>query len=264
MNQLTPYVQRILLINIALFAITFLLDNQFHIYHHLILHGFYSESFAPYQLITNIFMHGGFSHLFGNMLGLFFFGPLLERFLGYKKFLVLYFVCGVGAGLLYWGINAYEVSQVREDAIAYLNAPNPDAFNQFVSDHDSHNYSSKLNFIDAYAEHPEDLLLAQQAQQEVVTITSDIANFGLLGASGSVFGILMAFALLFPNTELLLLFPPIPIKAKYLVGGYALIEIYSLYANRPNDNVAHFAHIAGMLFAFILVRYWKTNRNSFY
>lgn len=264
MNQLTPYVQRILLINIALFALTYLLDNQLHIYHYLILHGFYSDSFAPYQLVTNIFMHAGIGHLFGNMLGLFFFGPLLERFLGYKKFLTLYFVCGVGAGLLYWGINAYEVTKVREDAVAYLNGPNPDAFNQFVNDHYSHGYSGMLNLIDAYAEHPDNALYAQQAQQEVILITNSIRDFALLGASGSVFGILMAFALLFPNTELLLLFPPIPIKAKYLVGGYAAIEIYSLYANRPNDNVAHFAHIAGMLFAFILVRYWKTNRNSFY
>ncbi|ABG57309.1 rhomboid family intramembrane serine protease [Cytophaga hutchinsonii] len=264
MNQLTPFVQRLLIINVVLFALSYIFDNQLHLYHYLILHGVYAEGFAAYQIVTNIFMHADFRHLFGNMLGLYFFGPLLEHFLGFKKFLILYFVCGVGAGLLYWGINAYQVRLVREDAIAFLNSPNPDSFNQFVDKHNSHEYNNQLNLIDAYAEHPEDPELQQQTKHQVVQVVYDVTNFGLLGASGAIFGILMAFALLFPNTELMLLFLPVPIKAKYLVGVYAAIEIYSLYANRPNDNVAHFVHIAGMIFAFILIRYWKTNRNSFY
>jgi len=265
MNQrLTPFVQRLLLMNIGLFAITYLLQDKINLMNGLSLHGIYSNSFAPYQIVTHIFMHADFMHLFGNMLGLYFFGPLLEHFLGYKKFLILYFVCGIGAGLLYWGINAYEVHRISEDAYAYTMHPSPDGFNEFIHQHYSKGYQSQLNLIDAYAEHSDDVQLIDETKQRVEEILVSTSEFTLLGASGAIFGILMAFALLFPNTELVLLFPPIPIKAKYLVGGYAAIEIYSLYVNRPDDNVAHFAHITGMVFAFILIRYWKTSRNSFY
>jgi membrane associated rhomboid family serine protease len=263
-SRITPYVQSLLLINIALFIITYLFDEQYHIYHYLILHGIYSDSFAPYQLVTNIFMHGGFSHLLGNMIGLFVFGPLLEHYLGSKKFLILYFVCGIGAGLLYWGVNAYEVQEVAEEATAYFRSPNPDHFIQFIDQYDAGGYSSQLELINKFAENPQSELLIEATKKEVASVVWGVQNFGLLGASGAIFGILMAFALLFPNTELLLLFPPIPIKAKYLVGAYAAFEIFSLYENRPNDNVAHFVHIAGMIFAFILIKYWKTSRNSFY
>jgi membrane associated rhomboid family serine protease len=86
-----------------------------------------------------------------------------------------------------------------------------------------------------------------------------------VGASGAVFGLLLAFGMLFPNTELMMLFIPVPIKAKYFVIGYGAIELYQGFANNPSDNVAHFAHLGGMLFGFILIKIWnKTNRNSFY
>ncbi len=265
MNQgLTPYVQRILLLNIGLYALTAILSNSIDLSNGLALHSIYSDNFVPYQFVTYMFMHGGFMHLFGNMLGLYFFGPLLEHFLGSKKFLILYFVCGIGSGLLYWGLNAYEVHHVREEAISYMAHPDPDAFNVFVNKFYSNGYNQLLDFIDYYTANPSDIAAINKGKELVRDISLMETNFTLVGASGSIFGILMAFALLFPNTELILLFPPIPIKAKYLVGAYAAIEIYSIYANRPNDNVAHFAHIAGMLFAFILIRYWKTSRNSFY
>ena len=205
-------------------------------------------------------------HLFGNMLGLYFFGPLLEYFLGFKKFLILYFVCGIGAGILSWGVNAYEVQTVREDAVAYLQNPDPDAYNVFINEYFKMGYDiPEINkSVDDYISEPGNSKYVNDSKDIVRAIVARQSNFSLVGASGSIFGILMAFALLFPNTELVLLFPPIPIKAKYLVGAYAIFEVYSLYANRPNDNVAHFAHITGMIFAFILIRYWKTNRKSFY
>ncbi|WP_018341429.1 rhomboid family intramembrane serine protease [Cytophaga aurantiaca] len=266
MNQrLTPYVQRLLLLNIGLFVLAnFLtsldLDNK------LALHGIYSDYFVPYQFVTYMFMHAGFMHLFGNMLGLYFFGPLLEYFLGAKKFLILYFVCGIGSGLLSWGVNAYEVQNIRADAVAYIQSPDPDAYNVFINDHfkRGHNIPQIENSIENYTADPENQTYISESVQYVRDITAGQSNYALVGASGSIFGILMAFALLFPNTELVLLFPPIPIKAKYLVGAYAAFEIYSLYSNRPDDNVAHFAHLTGMIFAFILIRFWKTKRNSFY
>lgn len=265
-SSITPYVQRLLILNIGLFILAAILSQTIDLNDQLALHSIYSENFKPYQFVTYMFMHAGFMHLFGNMLGLYFFGPLLEYFLGFKKFLILYFVCGIGAGFLYWGLNAYEVQGVREDAIEYINNPNPDAYNVFIHEHFKIGYdiSEVVKSMDDYTADPGNIKNIQDSRDIVRSIAARQSNFSLVGASGSIFGILMAFALLFPNTELMLLFPPIPIKAKYLVGAYALFEIYSLYANRPDDNVAHFAHITGMIFAFILIRYWKANRNSFY
>lgn len=264
-SRITPYVQRLLILNIGLFILSAILSSL-DLGEKLALHSIYSDQFQPYQFVTYMFMHAGFMHIFGNMLGLYFFGPLLEYFLGYKKFLTLYFVCGIGAGLLYWGLNAYEVKGVREDAIAYLQSPDPDAYNVFIHEHFKMGYDNAQveKSMDDYTADPENITYINNSKEIVRYVAARQSDFSLVGASGSIFGILMAFALLFPNTELILLFPPIPIKAKYLVGAYAIFEIYSLYANRPDDNVAHFAHITGMIFAFILVRYWKTNRKTFY
>ena len=264
-SRITPYVQRLLIVNIGLFILSAVLPIL-NLSDKLALHSIYSENFQAYQFVTYMFIHAGFMHLFGNMLGLYFFGPLLEYFLGFKKFLILYFVCGIGAGLLYWGFNAYEVKGVREDAVAYLQSPDPDAYNVFIHEHFQRGYNNAEveKSMEDYTADPENITYINNSKEVVRYVAAMQSNFSLVGASGAIFGILMAFALLFPNTELILLFPPIPIKAKYLVGAYAIFEIYSLYSNRPDDNVAHFAHITGMIFAFILIRFWKTKRNSFY
>ncbi|WP_299249594.1 rhomboid family intramembrane serine protease [uncultured Cytophaga sp.] len=266
MNRLTPFVQRILILNVGLFILSAIFIQSFDLNDRLALHSIYSDKFQPYQFVTYMFVHAGFMHIFGNMLGLYFFGPMLEYYLGFKKFLILYFVCGIGAGFFYWGLNAYEVKEVRQDAIEYAQNPDPDSYTIFINKHYKMGYENAevVKSMDAYIANPTNNELAAKTVEIVQYITAAQSNFSLVGASGAVFGILMAFALLFPNTELMLLFPPIPIKAKYLVGAYALFEIYSLYSNRPDDNVAHFAHITGMVFAFILIRYWTANRNSFY
>ncbi|MGN6647169.1 MAG: rhomboid family intramembrane serine protease [Cytophaga sp.] len=258
---LTPFVQRLIIINIVFFLATTFLAGKVDLYNILGLHGLYSDHLAPYQFVSYMFMHADFTHLLGNMIGLVLFGRLLEIFLGPKKFLILYFVCGIGAGFLYWALNSYEVSKVRQDAIEYVSDPNPDAFNTFINSFYSNGYESVSEFIDAYSEHPDNAVYIAQSKEFVNTISYMQANIPLIGASGAVFGILMAMALLFPNTEINIF---IPVKVKYLATIYGLYEIYSLYENRQDDNVAHFAHLAGMIFAFILVRYWKTNRNSFY
>jgi membrane associated rhomboid family serine protease len=265
-SRITPFVQKLLLINIGLFALKFLMAKTIDLDQILALQGIYSGGFQPYQFVSFMFMHADFMHIFSNMFGLFVFGPLLEHFLGYKKFLILYFVCGIGSGLLSWGINAYEVKNVREEAVAFAQSPNPDALHVFVNKHFKQGYNNAqvVKLLDYYSENPENGEAIEQSKQVVREISALQSHYTLLGASGAIFGILMAFALLFPNTELILLFPPIPIKAKYLIGAYAAFEIYSLYAQRPDDNVAHFAHLTGMGFAFVLIRYWKTNRNSFY
>jgi membrane associated rhomboid family serine protease len=261
---ITPIVQRLLIINVVVFALTYLLGNIIDLNRWLALHSFYSGDFVPFQFLTYMFMHGDIMHIFSNMFGLYVFGPMLEHFLGAKKFLVLYFVCGIGAGFLYWGINAYEVHQVQEAAVEYIANPTPEAFTDFLYRNAPDIYKGNLNYVDNFAEHPHDIGIISETKKFAEGIVLSQSAFTMVGASGAIFGILMAFALLFPNTEMMLLFPPIPIKAKYLVGAYALYEIYAQFQNRPGDNVAHFAHITGMIFAFILIRYWKTNRNSFY
>lgn len=257
--MLTPVVRTLLLINIGLFLVGVLginLVTMFGLYSTL------SPAFAPHQFVTYMFLHDGFGHIFGNMLGLFFFGPMLEQVWGSKRFTIFYLITGIGAGLLFSGINYFEASQLRDAVAAFQNHPTPESLELFLSDRGL--LSQGDNFLKVFEENPTDPSYIRGAVQLVNTYYERQLAGPMVGASGAVFGILMAFGLLFPNTELMLLFPPIPIKAKYLVTFYGAYELYSIYRAQPDDNVAHFAHIGGMLFAFILVKYWGKQRNNFY
>jgi membrane associated rhomboid family serine protease len=216
--QITPIVRNLLFINIGIIFIEYLLKldlaRGFGLYY------FGSPLFEPYQLLSYFFLHSNFSHLFGNMLSLFFFGPLLESYMGAKRFLNFYVICGFGASALYMLVNFFEISSLAQSIELFDQSGNQAALDSAV-------YAYKVKMATP-----------------------------LVGASGAVFGILMAFAMLFPNMEMMLLFPPIPIKAKYFVGLYGAYEIYSEIWTKVGDNVAHTAHLGGMLFAFILLRYW--------
>jgi membrane associated rhomboid family serine protease len=181
-----------------------------------------SPYFKPVQLVTHMFMHANFWHIFGNMFGLFMFGAILEKVWGPKRFLIFYFVTGLGAAILYLAVQALIV----------------------------YNFTGTI--------HP-----AADKIQEFSKLTQIYAT-PILGASGAIFGILVAFGMLFPNSEIMLLFFPVPIKAKYLVTGYFLYELYAGIANNPGDEVAHFAHVGGALFGFILVTIWNRNRDYLY
>jgi len=253
-RNLTPVVKNLLLINIVIA----LVQGFFNV--DLIdiggLRYIHAETFRPYQYFTYMFIHApGFGHIFGNMLALFIFGPWLERTWGPQRFLIFYLVTGLGAGVLWSGINYIETRKIEKDAEYYTVEPNPEKFNQFIIDHWRLDNNFE-RFIDEFAANPD----SPQYQEESVGIVRQIyyqkANIPMVGASGAVFGILMAFGLLFPNTMLMLLIPQIPIKAKYFVLLYGCYELYATIINAPGDNVAHFAHLGGMLFAFILVRRW--------
>jgi membrane associated rhomboid family serine protease len=148
--------------------------------------------------------------------------------------------------------------------MAYLADPDPEAFNLFVVQHASQYYESLISFIDAYVENPNNPEYISQSRVFVQDLMGRIENVPMVGASGAVFGILMAFGMLFPNTQLFLLFPPIPIKAKYLVFFYGAYELYSELNRSQGDNVAHLAHLGGMLIAFIVIKYWQKNSSKFY
>jgi len=194
-----------------------------------------SPRFEPYQIISYMFMHGNFMHIFFNMFALWMFGTSIERALGSKKFLIYYLVTGIGALVLHELVLHYEyvkyTSQMTADQIAVVKLEGQRIL------------ESGKNFTD-YASGQLNYLL----------------NVPTVGASGAVFGILLAFGLLFPNVELMMILIPIPIKAKYFVIMYGAIELFSAVANRPGDNVAHYAHLGGMLFGFILLRIWGQNR----
>ncbi len=261
-NNLTPMVKNLLILNIGIFLVQWVLNVDFP--EILGLRYIFSDYFEPYQLFTHIFIHAGGWHLFSNMFALFIFGPLLERVWGSSKFLVFFLITGLGASMLYSAINFYEVRKVEVATERYIESPNPDQFRSLVTEHASYAKRQLAEFIEGYENNPENPTNIATSRSYARQIYEGKANIPMVGASGAVFGILMAFGMLFPNMELMLLFPPIPIKAKYLVMFYGLYTIYMGIERVPGDNVAHFAHLGGMLFAFILVKFWKGNGNQYY
>ncbi|KPQ13764.1 MAG: rhomboid family protease [Algoriphagus marincola HL-49] len=261
-RNITPVVQNLLLINVVLFLVSGFVLPQLNEWFALYYIG--SQNFKPFQFLTYMFMHADFWHLFSNMFGLLIFGPLLEQFLGPKKLLTLWMICGVGSGVLYSGYNIYRVNQLETKVETFSNNPDPEVFNRIVLDNRGFFQRSVFDFVDEYSRNPEDPAKINQAKQTLNAIIDIQSNIPMVGASGALFGILIAFAMLFPNTQLFLLFPPMPVKAKYLVLFYGLYTIYNVLVNNPLDNVAHFAHLSGLIIGGALVYKWKKDRNSFY
>jgi membrane associated rhomboid family serine protease len=172
------------------------------------------------------------------MFALYMFGRVLESVWGPKRFLTFYLVTGVGAAFLHTVVNFIEYESV-------VSKLSPDVVEQI-----------KLNGYNLWAE-------GKTYSDPLMSKLVMILNTPTVGASGAVFGILLGFGMLFPNTQLMLLFPPIPIKAKYFVMGYGAIELF-LGISQPGSNIAHFAHLGGMLFGFILIKYWNKNSKKFY
>lgn len=216
MFRLPPITKNLLVINILLFfAAGILSKNGINLNNILGLHFFKSDSFAPYQLVTYMFMHANFEHIFFNMLAFWMFGRILEQVWGPKRYLLFYFVCGIGAGLC-------------QELVQYV-------------DYVSQGLAQYSEVADGISKVPMSVYLN---------------SWTTVGASGAIYGILLGFGMSFPNERILLLIPPMPIKAKYLVIGYAVIELLSGFGI-SNSNVAHFAHLGGMLFGLILILYWR-------
>ena len=261
MFQLTPIVRNLLILNIVFFIVDAYIVP---LTPHFALYSFLSPKFLPFQFITYMFLHANIGHIFSNMFGLIIFGPMLERIWGPKRFLIFYFVTGIGAGLLFSAIDFYETSQLQQAASVYLEYPTPEGLLDFMSKHTGSLYQANLDFINNFEEHPGDPRIIQDSVNFVKGFLQQQVSVPMVGASGAIFGILMAFGLLFPNTELFLLFIPFPIKAKYFVAFYGMYELYSGIQNAQTDNVAHFAHLGGMLFAFIMLKVWGAEKNKFY
>ena len=197
-----------------------------------------SENFKPLQILTHMFMHAGLWHLFFNMYALFIFGQVLENVWGPKRFLIYYLVCGIGAALVHETVIAFEYRNL-------VNQLNPEQIEKVINEGASL-LARNRGFTDPTMQELQILL-----------------NTPTVGASGAVFGILLAFGVLFPNTQLMLLFPPIPLKAKYFVLAYGAIELYLAFT-QPGSNIAHAAHLGGMLFGYILIRFWRKTTKTLY
>jgi membrane associated rhomboid family serine protease len=237
---LPPIVKNIILINVLLLIATWTAQGVFGFDLTAIL-GLYfpkSEQFMPLQIITHMFMHANFWHLFFNMYALFIFGGILENVWGPKKFFIYYMVCGLGAALVHESVIMFQYNKI-------MHAIGPDQLQLVLKDGAAYLNEGK-QFANATMK---DLQM--------------ILNVPTVGASGAIFGILLAFGVLFPNTQLMLLFPPIPIKAKYFVIGYGAIELW-LAVTQPGSNIAHAAHLGGMLFGYILIRYWRKTSKTLY
>lgn len=213
------------------------------------MHYWASEKFNPAQLITYMFMHGGFGHIFFNMFALYMFGGVLENFWGPKRFLIYYMVTGVGAGIvqqLFWTIEFHAVIQNMNDAIV---ANSGDLL------------APSQQFLSRYFTIPD---YSQFRAADIMELKRIFMNLPVtVGASGSVFGLLLAFGWLFPEVKLMMLFFPVPIKARIFVLIYGVAELFLGVANFSGDSVAHFAHLGGMIFGVIMILIWKRNRFKF-
>ena len=266
-QQLPTIVKNLLIINVLVFLIQQLFEargmtlNGFSLDDLFALHYWASPNFRWWQLFTHMFMHGSISHIFFNMFALWMFGRILENVWGPKRFLFFYLVCGLGAAICHLGVLTFEYAPIHNAFMAYQEHPSLPAFMDFIHKyHIGVDPSSMTGWI-ADPSSPE------QIRESVIFLNKEylgMINEATLGASGAIFGLLFAFGYLFPNTLLYLYFA-IPVKAKYFVAGYALLELFSGIRNSAGDNIAHFAHLGGMLFAFILLRIWNTkDRNHFY
>lgn len=269
-----PVVKNLLIINGLMFLATLTFESSFglDLRDLLGLHYFQSEKFNPFQIVSYLFMHGDFSHIFFNMFAVWMFGSAIENAWGSKRFLIYYLLTGFGAAFLHYITIYIDIAPTIAQMEAIINQPNAEAILAFTDAHPWGNYVSQIRFPEIYSavnefyynevqtlrfepENEDALRNASFFFQNYLEHFMNLPN--VVGASGSLFGILLAFGMLFPNVRLFMIFLPIPIKAKYFVIGYGAMELISAFQNNPGDNVAHFAHLGGMLFGFVIIKYWQ-------
>ena len=228
------------------------------------LHYPIASKFMPFQFISYMFMHASFSHLFFNMFALWMFGNILENMWGPKKFLLYFFVTGIGAALTHYAIFYFQISPTISAIDTYISKPSVETFSAFTSSKYFSISSIEIqNSFNIFVQKYNALMVSnpRQAVAESVNFMyqyrEEVLNAPVVvGASGAVFGVLLAFGMMFPNSLIYLYFF-IPIKAKWFVMIYGAIELFSGVAGLEGDNVAHFAHLGGMVFGFALLYYWE-------
>lgn len=266
LNNLPPVTKNFLIINILMLFASTMFENQ-HIYLNNLLgaHNFLSPVFEPFQIVTHFFMHGDLMHLVFNMFGLLIFGSKLERMWGGMRFFWFYIISALGALLFYAGFGTWEMYQYQQEILAMENGQTTiaimdDIIRQAVMHREDLEGFLNTRIYEAYLSG--DIILPKN-DARVLGQYFESGFVPMVGASGAIYGILVGFAYLNPNQEFLLLFPPIPIKAKYLAGILMLSSLYFSF-NDDGSNVAHLAHLGGGAIGFIQVLLMQRNRNHFY
>ena len=241
LSSIPPVTLHLLIINVLMWlaTIAFQRAGMVDLNHWLGLHFWKGSNFHIYQFITYMFMHGGIDHLFCNMFSLWMLGALLERVLGTKRYLIYYIVCGLGAGLAQELVWQFSWQNILAGSVS---GPAAGSI--------------------------KDIIEAINTGHAAFTMNDFYNSLVTIGASGAVFGILLAFGMLFPNMPLYLFFIPIPIKAKWFVLGYGVLELF-YGVTGTMSGVAHFAHLGGLITGIFLILYWKrkgilNNRYGFY
>ena len=272
-NVLPPVIKNLLIINGLFYAATVAFDYKLHIdlTNILGLHYFFSEDFRPYQLITYMFMHGSFAHIFFNMFALWMFGNVLENVWGPKRFLIYYVVCGIGAVLLHYTVHYFEIQPVMHALNDYIANPAIDKFKDLFSSGtlDFSSIQEKQNFQTILNDYQSQLISGntEKAMQTSIDFVLEYKKAFLnapvvVGASGSIYGLLLAFGMMFPNSMIYMYFL-FPIKAKYFVILYGAIELFGAVHTSDGDNIAHYAHLGGMLFGFVLIKIWNRGKTPY-
>jgi membrane associated rhomboid family serine protease len=271
---LPDVVKNLLIINGLFFLATITFENRLGIdlTDILGLHYFTAEKFKPYQFITYMFMHGSFSHIFFNMFAVWMFGSAVENVWGSQRFLIYYLITGIGAALIQFLVFSFELSPVMDlinTAMSHPTESNLQAFFSKVHYDQLPGFMAQnaKNFVTSY----NSMLAAGNTGEASRLAINFLAQFKIdylnqpvvVGASGALFGLLLAFGMMFPNTLIYLYFA-IPIKAKYFVMLYGGLELFLGISNNQGDNVAHFAHLGGMLFGFIIIKYWQRKHHRFH
>lgn len=248
LKNLPQVTKNLLLLNVMFFIVAIVLESKIPgISDKMGAHYFNSPLFEPYQIITYMFMHSLSNpmHIIFNMLLLVMFGGHLERVWGTKKYFIFYMSCGFGSLVLYNSIGVWQIMEIKNQLIAH--GYDMTSLNNLI-------VNKNFNAIE----------LRQAGDQSLVQSYINMTFSSVVGASGAIFGLLAGFGMLFPNTKLMLLFPPIPIKAKYLIGGYLAYEVYNSIFN-TGDQVAHLAHVGGAIVGVIFILVWrKKDRQNFY
>jgi len=263
--SMPPVIKNIMIINVIVFALTLMLGD--YMFEHFGLFNIQSDFFRPHQLITHMFMHANFGHIFFNMFAVYMFGRVLETVWGSKKMLIFYTVCGLGAAFTQLFVNYLQISRLMAMINEFDASSTYTLFNNIIEKYAikrAPGYNEIMNFMQSWFYNPDNTAYIPQAKIYLQDIVNSYLSVPTVGASGAVFGLLIAFAMIFPDVELMIIFFPVPIKAKYLVPVYAVIELFFGVANFQGDNVAHFAHLGGALFGFFLVKYWKKNQFKIY
>ncbi|GAC1438683.1 MAG: hypothetical protein NVSMB63_02710 [Sediminibacterium sp.] len=268
---LPSVVKNLLIINVLVFLAQNVLTGpalNFSFEDNFALHAWQSSLFRPWQLVTHMFLHGGWGHIFGNMLALWMFGSVLENLWGSKRFLTFYLICGLGAALMHLLFLSYEAIPMMRDYALLVQQQSGGNSASFVNAMASFSVKYHIRFdenlIGLIERNPSGGDAASRMFEALSAGYQDNLNTATLGASGAVFGVLAAFVYLFPNTYIYLYFL-VPVKAKWLGLIYFSYELFFALRNSAGDNVARWAHIGGAIVGLLIVITWnKTNKKTFY